>query len=524
MSGARGLCGGVCSEKTCIGLISNSTLLEVSSGLSSAEIGMQNLKGVIVRGGIAKLSGRAANFVLRLGVMAALARMLDPQDFGLVAMTAAVTGMFQLFTTAGLSSATVQSDTITDEQISTLFWINLLVGTILGLLCAATAPALVKFYHEPRLFWLTVVTGTGFVLSALAVQHSALLERQLRYTTLAIIELLSQLASVVAAIGMALGGLGYWAILGMTLVSTAVYAVCVWGATGWIPGPPRRTAGVRGMLSFGGILTLNNLVIYVAYNFDKLLIGRYWGVHALGIYERGYRLVNLPTSELNAAIGGVAFSGLSRIQNDPARLRSYFLKGYTLVLSMTLPITIFCAVFVDDIIGFLLGPKWKDVAVIFRLLTPTILIFGIINPFSWLLYSIGLQVRSLNTALVIAPLVITAYIIGLPYGPRGVAFAYSAAMILWCVPHVLWCLHGTLISPRAVLVAAGRPLVAGTVAVAVALVAQFYLGELDAHFWKLLIGGGTIVAIYSWVLLFLMGQKTFYFGLYQELKSSFPVR
>ena len=485
---------------------------------------MQNLKGMVVRGGFAKLSGRAANLVLRLGVMAALARILNPQDFGLVAMTTAVTGVFHLLASAGLSEATVQSDTITDEQKSTLFWINLLVGTILGLLCVALAPALVKLYHEPRLFWLTVVAGAGFVLSALAVQHSALLRRQLRYTTLTIIEVLSQLASVAAGVGMALGGLGYWTILGMTLVSNAVYAVCVWGATGWIPGPPRRTAGVRNMLSFGGIITLQNAVVYVAYNFEKVLLGRFWGADALGIYERGYRLVNLPTAELNGAIGEVAFSGLSRIQNDPARLRSYFLKGYALVLSMTLPITIFCAVFVDDIIGLLLGPKWKDVAVIFRLLTPTILIFGIINPFAWLQYSIGHQVRGLKIDLVIAPLVIAAYIIGLPYGPRGVAFAYSAAMTLWCVPHVLWCLHGTLISPRAVLVAAGRPLVAGTMAAAVALVAQLYLGESGGHFWKLLIGGGTIVAIYSWVLLFLMGQKTFYFGLYQELKSSFSVR
>jgi hypothetical protein len=97
-------------------------------------------------------------------------------------------------------------------------------------------------------------------------------------------------------------------------------------------------------------------------------------------------------------------------------------------------------------------------------------------------------------------------------------------MTLWCVPHVLWCLHGTLISPRAVLVAAGRPLVAGTMAAAVALVAQLYLGESGAHFWKLLIGGGIIVVIYSWVLLFLMGQKTFYFRLFHELKSSFAVR
>ncbi|RXH39631.1 lipopolysaccharide biosynthesis protein [Bradyrhizobium zhanjiangense] len=485
---------------------------------------MQNLKGMIVRGGLAKLGGQAANFVLRLGSMAVLARLLDPQDFGLVAMTTVVTGVFQLLMTAGLSSATVQSDSITDDQISTLFWINLLVGTILAVLCAATAPALVIFYHEPRLLWLTVAMGGGFVLTALAVQHSALLQRRLRYTSLAVIELISQLVSVAAGIGMAIGGLAYWSILGMTLVSTAVYAVCVWVASGWIPGLPRRAAGVGSMLRFGGIVTLNSLVVYVAYNFEKLLLGRYWGGDALGIYERGYRLVNLPTAELNAAIGGVAFAGLSRIQNEPARLRNYFLKGYTLVLSVTLPTTIFCAVFVDDIVGLLLGPKWTEVAVIFRFLTPTILIFGIINPMAWLLYSVGLQMRSLKIALVIAPLVIAAYIIGLPYGPRGVAFAYSAAMTLWLVPHIIWCLHGTQISPRDLLVAAGRPLVAAIVAAAVALAVQYYLDELNSHFWRLLIGGGVISAVYSGVLLFLMGQKTFYFSLFHELKGGYSMR
>ncbi|TYO60759.1 lipopolysaccharide biosynthesis protein [Bradyrhizobium hipponense] len=481
---------------------------------------MDDLKGMIVRGSLARLCGQAANFFLRLGVIAALARLLDPKDFGLVAMTTVVTGVFQLLTTAGLSSATVQKDTITDEQISTLFWVNLLVGMVLALLCAATAPSLVEFYHEPRLFGLTVVSGAGFFLNALAVQHSALLQRQLRYTTLTIIELLSQVVSFAAGVGMAFGGLGYWAILGMTLVSTVVYAVCVWMATGWIPGPPRRAAGLRGMLSFGGTVTLNSLVVYVAYNFEKLLLGRYWGADALGIYERGYRLVNLQTAELNAAIGGVAFSGLSRLQSDPFRLKSYFLKGYSLVLSMTLPVTVFCAVFADDIVGVVLGPKWGDAAVIFRLLTPTILIFGIINPLAWLLYASGLQVRSLKIALVIAPLVISGYLIGLSYGPTGVACAYSAAMILWLIPHILWCLHGTLISPRDLLLAAGRPLVAGTAAAAVALGVKLCLGESESHFWRLLIGGGTIAVIYPWMLLFFMGQKAFYVDLFKELKIS----
>jgi hypothetical protein len=112
----------------------------------------------------------------------------------------------------------------------------------------------------------------------------------------------------------------------------------------------------------------------------------------------------------------------------------------------------------------------------------------------------------------------------LPYGPRGVAFAYSAAMTLWLVPHIIWCLHGTQISPRDLLVAAGRPLVAAIVAAAPALAVQQFLDDSNSHFWRLLIGGGIIAAVYSWVLLVLMGQKTFYFGLFHELKGSYSMR
>ena len=312
--------------------------------------------------------------------MVVMARLLDPEDFGLVAMVTVVTGVYELFTTAGLSSATIQKATVTDEQISTLFWINILVGTILGLLCLATAPVLVAFYHEPRLFWVTVAMAAGLFFSAAGVQHSALLQRQLRYVALTVIETLSLLVSFALGIGMAVGGFGYWALVGSTIASPAISTALMWAIAAWIPGMPRRGVGIHSMLRFGGTITLNSLVVYIAYNFDKLLLGRFWGADALGLYGRAYQLINVPTTNLNSAVGGVAFSALSRLQDDPIRLRSYFLKGYSLVISMTVPISIFCALFADDIVLVVLGPKWTDAAAIFRLLTPTILVFGIINP------------------------------------------------------------------------------------------------------------------------------------------------
>jgi PST family polysaccharide transporter len=480
---------------------------------------MKDLKERAVRGGFAKLCGQAANFVLRLASIAILSRLLNPEEFGLVAMATVVTGVYALFTSAGLSSATVQKDTITDAQVSTLFWVNIGVGAILALACVVTAPILVAFFHEPRLFWLTIAMSVGFLFNAAGVQHFALLQRQLRYVAISVIETVAQMAGSLVAIAMALADFGYWSLVTMAVVTPAVATACMWLTTSWIPGLPRLRAGTGAMLRFGGTLTLNGLVVYVAYNLEKILLGRFWGADALGLYGRAYQLVTIPTDNLNWAIGGVAFSALSRLQHDPVRLKSYFLKGYSLVVSLTIPITIFCALFSDDIVLVVLGPKWVESAIIFRLLTPTVLIFGMINPLSWLLLSSGLQGRSLAVALVIAPLVTSAYFIGLPYGPNGVALSYSTAMTLWLVPHIVWCLRGTPISPWDLFLAVRRSFVSGIVAAAVAFVVLLYVGQQGHPLVRLALGGCVMVSVYCYMLLLVMGQRAFYLDLLAVIRN-----
>jgi PST family polysaccharide transporter len=483
---------------------------------------MEGLKEKALRGGLVRLVGQGANFFLRFVGVVALARLLDPHEFGLVAMVTVVTGVYERFTSAGLSAATVQKASITEEQISALFWVNVLVGVLLSLLCLATAPVLVKFYNEPRLFWITVAVSAGFLFNAAGVQHFALLQRQLRYVAITAIEAATQLVGICVGVAMALAGFGYWALVGAAVVAPAFGTVCAWLAAAWVPGMPRRQVGIRSMLAFGGTVTLNTMVVYIGYNFEKALLGRFWGADSLGIYGRAYQLVSIPVASLNATIGNVAFSALSRLQHDHDRLRSYFLKGYSLAVSMTLPITVFCALYADEIILISFGPKWAEAAVIFRLLAPTILIFGMINPLAWLLLSIGLQVRSLRIALVIAPLVMTAYVIGLPYGPKGVAFAYSAAMTLWLVPHILWCLHDTVISPRELFSAISRPFLASIAAGALTFVFHAYAGPWLNVFVSVALGGCVMLAVYAGVLLFALGQWDFYFDVIKGLRRSAP--
>jgi len=274
------------------------------------------------------------------------------------------------------------------------------------------------------------------------------------------------------------------------------------------------------MMRFGSTLTLNGLVAFIAYNAEKIMLGRAWGPHAIGVYGRAHQLLNLPTDSLNSAIGEVAFSALSRLQNEPLRLKNYFLKGFSLVLGLTLPITIMCALFADDLVLVLLGPQWKDSVEIVRLLAPTVVIRAIINPLGWLLYSIGLVGRSLRIALVFAPVMITGYYIGLPYGADGIAIAYSVVMGLWVIPHVFWCVHGTPISAGEIWHTVIRTLAPGILGGALAYGLRLLCGDAFSPALRLILESMTLFLGYFGLLWFAAGQRSLYIDLFRGLRTA----
>jgi PST family polysaccharide transporter len=395
-----------------------------------------------------------------------------------------------------------------------------LTGAALTLFTGALAPAVSRFYHEPRLWAVTWVVALGFLINGAGVQHSVRLQREMRFTTLALIDVVSLVLSTAIAIAAAKAGYGVWALVTTTVSYPLIMTCGLWLATAWIPGKPRRGVGIRSMMRFGGTLTLNGLVLYLASNGEKVLLGRFWGAEALGIYGRAYQLIRIPTDNLNTAVGDVAFSALSRIQDDPGRLRNYFLKGYSLVLTLTLPITISCALFADDTVLVLLGPKWAAAASIFRLLAPTMLVFAISNPLGWLLSSIGLVGRGLKIALVLGPLMIVSYLLGLSFGPKGVAFAYSAIMTLWMVPGILWCINGTVISFGDIVSTVSRPLFSAIPAAGLGYLVILLFGEKMSPLVRLITANAVLFLTYFSVLLFAAGQKRFYVDLLRGMMAT----
>ena len=444
-----------------------------------------------------------------------LARLLEPKDFGLVGLVTAVIGVFAVFRDFGLSAAAVQRGNITKEQSSTLFWINLLVGVVLALLTVMSGPFVARFYHEPRLVGVTAVLATGFLFNSAGVQHTSILERGLRFTTLSVIDIISLSASILVGIGMAVGGLGYWALVATSTVGPLVYSICVWITTKWIPGRPSRQIGIGSMVHFGSTLTLNGLVTYISSNLDKVLLGRVWGVEALGIYGRAFQLINIPTDNLNSAAGSVAFASLSRLQDDPNRLKNYFLKGYSLVLSFTVPITFTVGLLAEDMIRVMLGPKWGSAVIVFRLLAPTALAFAMLGPLGWLITALGMVARGLKMALVFGPLMAVAYLLGLSHGPHGVAFAYSAMKLLTVIPAALWTIHGTVITLRDILLTLSKPLLSGIFATCLTFGLEPLYNSQLPPLPRLVISTVIFGAAYVGMMFYVMEMKDFFIDIFK---------
>ena len=243
---------------------------------------------------------------------------------------------------------------------------------------------------------------------------------------------------------------------------------------------------------------------------EKILLGRFWGAAALGLYGKAYSLINLPTTQLHSSIYTVAFPAFSRLQTDRQRLNNSFLQVYTAIVALSIPATICGMLFAEEMIRVALGPKWDGAVPIFRLLGPTVLAFGMVNPFGWFLVSTGRVVRSFKISLLIAPLVIIAILIGLQYGPKGVALSYSAVMTLLTVPIIFWAVYGTGIAFSDIMRAIKPPVIAGLIAAAAGLGFKIALNGALSPVLLLIFGLALVLGLYAWILLIVMGQKDFF--------------
>ncbi len=396
-----------------------------------------------VSGGMAVMSAQGIQFALRMAGTVVLARMLTPEDYGLIAMVTVVVGFAQMFKDAGLSMATVQKDRISHEQISTLFWINILISVFIAACVLVASPLVARFYGRPELAAVTAALSVSFIISGLMIQHQALLRRHMQFGTLAIIQITSQIITLGVTIVLAFFGWRYWALVGGTITTALAGTLMTLFFCPWVPGRMKKGTGVRDMLKFGGHLTGFNFINYFSRNLDSILIGKFIGGDALGLYAKAYKLFMMPISQVRGPMTKVAMPVFSALKEKPERYIKYYQRLLDTMASLTIPLTLYCVIEADFLIHLLLGPQWLGAVPVFRLLA----IAGVIQPIAGtrglVLLSCGFSDRYLYWGLANAVLMITAFVAGLPFGIKGVAAAYAVANYAVLIPSLFYCFHMT---------------------------------------------------------------------------------
>ena len=391
-----------------------------------------------VRGGAVTFGAQILKIVFQFAVTIILARLLNPEAFGLVAMVAVVLTFLETFKDLGLSSATVQRQDITHAQVSTLFWINAGLGVVAALLMVPLAPLLAWFYGEPALIDITLSLGLAFIISGLSTQHFALLRRQMRFSALAGIQMGSEMIAMAAAVFAAYEGAGYWALILQRIVWSFCMFVGSWAFCGWRPGRPVGLRHVRQLLGYGSHVTGSNLVSLFVRNLDQILIGWYWGATPLGLYDRAYKILLLPINNLNAPLFSVAMPALSRLVGEPERYRRIYLGMVEKLSMMAMPCAALLIAAPDHVVRLLFGLQWMAATPIVAWLGLAALYQPITYTCSWLFMTQDRTREMFNWGMLASAITTVSIVAGLPFGAEGVAASFAISGIVIRMPLLFW--------------------------------------------------------------------------------------
>ncbi len=408
-----------------------------------------------------------ASQFISLGVLAALYRLVMPDQFGLLGMVVPLLLLGKIFASFGLNVATVQKRQLTEGQLSTVFWVSLLVSTLVAGAVAASGPLVAWVYQVPQLAQLVAALAGTLVLAAAGAQHRALLERKLRIGRLAGARVIAQATGGLAAVVAAFAQWGVWALVVQQYVELAVLGALVWWLESWRPRRWSQCRAAGDLLRFGGYYSLSSLMFYVAQNMDKILIawllaGSREGQTALGLYSQAFNLMMKPVYLVTSPITGVMLPALSRLAHQKHELEQLAARFYRMVAIFLFPCGVGLTVVAVDVMLVLGGESWRPAGYLLMVLAPTVLVQGLLNISGSLFAATGnaraLFFGSLATAIVMSGAVLVGASLGgywapAPEGPTlGIACCYCAATVLILpLPYLAFCFRVAEVSPRSIL-------------------------------------------------------------------------
>lgn len=387
--------------------------------------GTVSLRQKLKSGTIWAFIGHTLSQLLSLVTIIVLARLLSPQDFGVVAIAMVAWGVIRLFGNTGIGSKLIQQQSDIERYASAAFWLNLLIALCLFLFTTTIAPFVASFYNNPLLKPILVVLGLGFFLNGFGSIHSVLLIKELDFKKKVLVDITISLIINIIAIIMASTGYGVWSLIIPQVFCSPIRVYALWKICPWRPSLQFRILHWKRIITFGKYVLGSDMLRYVNLNADYAIIGRFLGLFELGIYTFAYRLARFPVENIVWVMTSVAFPAFSKLQNDLNRLREVFLKMLNLLSLITFPLFIGLLSMANELVPVVFGEKWNAAIVPLQIIIGFALISSFVSPCGQIVLALGKPKIEFKFNLVQVPLLLLGVFIGVKYGIIGVAIAMS---------------------------------------------------------------------------------------------------
>src|SRR5262245_7647609 len=383
----------------------------------------RDLGRLALRGGAISVAMQYGNGALQIVAAIVLARLLAPEDFGLVAIVMVLTSFAPLLIDFGLGDATAQRSKITRSQVSSLFWLSTGIGSAIALAVAACSPLIAWIYREPRLETIALYSATTFVLLGMSNQHLALLRRTMQFARIAEIQILSTLVGIVIAILVAISGYGYWALVLRPITSALCVVIGAWLACPWRPGFPILDDEVKSMVRFGLHVVGFSVTYTVAKALDRIGLGLFYRPDQVGYYQNAMTLYDNSIFSALIQVHTVGSAALSKLQSNPTVLRQKYEAALSALAFFLMPTAAILSVTAQDLTVILLGEKWRAAGLLLSIIALRGIFQVIEGSQGWLHLSIGRADRWRNWGIVSLVVQVVAVLGGLSFGPARVGVA-----------------------------------------------------------------------------------------------------
>ena len=369
-----------------------------------------------------------------------IARIVDPAAYGLIGMLSVFMALGAAFSDLALSAALVQNKTITEDDETSVFYVNIAGGIVLTLLLCAASPLVARFYHQDVLVPLLCSQSLTIFISSFGIVQLALISRTMSFKTNALIELISSIASGAVGVAMAWMGKGVWSLIGLNLTRAAFSVFLVWTLRDWRPRGKFRMVNVRAMWNYSSKLLFASLVHRVVTNLYTIVIGRVYPPAALGVYARANSFQTLPVGIMTGIVQRVAFPLFSRNQEDASLLLATIRRQNRVLVFLASVVLTAIAVVSNQLIPLLLGNKWNEVILLLQILCLSGVFASIFPLHSEMLKALGksnlfFRIEMLKKATIII-VVFAVYRCGINALAWGAVFISVTDYIISAAPNV----------------------------------------------------------------------------------------